>query len=738
MGRYTKIGMDIVRTLFFAIDAAIYRIIVIMYNLMSELAGVSFLGAETMDAFAARIYLFVGIFVLFRMAFALINNFINPDSFYDSKTGGGQILKRLMIALVLLVFTPTIFQMAFRLQYIVLQQNVIGAVIMGSSHNQAAFADAGNAVSVTIFEGFFYPATDGDGNLICSITGDRQFKSVASAYEVLYSTNSSGAPGFRSYQYCYHYSFFLSTVAGGFAAWIMLIFAIDIAVRAAKLAVLQLIAPLPIISYVDPKKGEKIFNNWVSESVSTYLDLFMRLIALFTGVFLITQISSFGFFQYDEFGNLTDGSDLSAFVKMVAVIGILLFANRLPDLIYGIFGIKKPEGFTLNPIKKVRDGMPKPVKSLGNRLGAAGLSAAAHHIRQKTEIGELDKKKDALKIRELENSKGRNMALGAFRGFSNGADGILRGTERANDIRNKRTNPINKKTYSYQMELMDKATDVLGIKTDEGTSEMLKTEKIKKSALKSAKQTEYEQLSRLIREKTPSQFQTDISGVISNDVTEYYDKDGKPVIGIKPVSDDELNALKTDIANKIETKFRAQKTVATDELSSYQNKYSTKKQEVSKVEKEISDLRTAGLESTRRYEAIKDEIAKEKELLQKIDPSARPEKQKIIDELNKKSGELRSEMEQLKTEITDKTDDRKELKQQLFSLEEKAAESNRMLNTVKAEEEREIETLKSQIDSLAQTQRKMSDTYKESRELAAQIVKIEKVQSLAKSKGKDS
>ena len=52
---------------------------------------------------------------------------------------------------------------------------------------------------------------------------------------------------------------------------ILLSFTIDVAVRAVKLAVLRLIAPIPIISYMDPKGSkDSAFNSWVKTLTSTY------------------------------------------------------------------------------------------------------------------------------------------------------------------------------------------------------------------------------------------------------------------------------------------------------------------------------------------------------------------------------------------------------------------------------------------------------------------------------------
>ena len=58
---------------------------------------------------------------------------------------------------------------------------------------------------------------------------------------------------------------------------IMLFFTVDVAIRAIKLGILRIIAPIPIISYVDPKSAKDgSFNNWLKALISTFAELFIK------------------------------------------------------------------------------------------------------------------------------------------------------------------------------------------------------------------------------------------------------------------------------------------------------------------------------------------------------------------------------------------------------------------------------------------------------------------------------
>ena len=86
------------------------------------------------------------------------------------------------------------------------------------------------------------------------------------------------------------------TIIGGFVfslvmGIIVLGFTVDVAVRSIKLAVLRIIAPVPIISYITPgAEKDGAFGNWVKTLTSTYLDLFIRLAVISFGAYIIVML----------------------------------------------------------------------------------------------------------------------------------------------------------------------------------------------------------------------------------------------------------------------------------------------------------------------------------------------------------------------------------------------------------------------------------------------------------------
>lgn len=139
--------------------------------------------------------------------------------------------------------------------------------------------------------------------------------------------------------YVFSYMPFISMVVPLVFVFILLSFTIDVAVRAVKLAVLRLIAPIPIISYMDPKGSkDSAFNSWVKTLTSTYLDLFIRLAAVYFAIFLIQDMITNGVV-------INHGHGVIGAISLILIwIGIFVFAKQAPKFIKDVLGLKGDSG----------------------------------------------------------------------------------------------------------------------------------------------------------------------------------------------------------------------------------------------------------------------------------------------------------------------------------------------------------------------------------------------------------
>ena len=356
---------DILRGLFFSLDKIIYGLVKSVYELFIQLTNVTVLSVDTTNKFAQRIYLIVGFVMLFKLSFSLIKWFANPESVSDNQGGAGKVVTNIIISLIMLVSVPTVFNIAYRIQSIVVEENVLGELILGADkENSDTAADyyrnGGDTIATSIFKGFFRPAdlneTDGDNDEWVSIKSMNDFNSDMATEKKEGDKDS----------YAYDYSYLISTIAGLFTLWVTLSFCFDVAVRSVKLIFLQLLAPVPILSYIDPK-SKKTFDSWLSSCIKTYMG-----VLIFFIVFVISEMTAGkGILTLYKPGTNDKASDLGLFATAFIIMGLLLFVKKASEFIEEAFGLKG-EKFELNPLKKA-----KSVPGLTRGTSALGAGAAA-------------------------------------------------------------------------------------------------------------------------------------------------------------------------------------------------------------------------------------------------------------------------------------------------------------------------------------------------------------------------
>lgn len=147
--------------------------------------------------------------------------------------------------------------------------------------------------------------------------------------------------GWGGERYAYNYLFGFSTIVGILFVIIIVSFTVDAVIRVFKLAILRLIAPIPIISYIDPKT-ESTFQNWVKILGKTFADLFVRLAIINFVIFFIRE------FGTNSLGVTVAGNGLvGVFSKIFIYLGLLMFAKEAPKFIADSLGIKDTGKFKL-------------------------------------------------------------------------------------------------------------------------------------------------------------------------------------------------------------------------------------------------------------------------------------------------------------------------------------------------------------------------------------------------------
>ena len=162
--------------------------------------------------------------------------------------------------------------------------------------------------------------------------------------------------------YVFLFDWLWSLFVGVIVLIIFVGFTVDIAIRSIKLAILRLLAPIPAISYIDPKSAKDgMFASWVKALTSTYLDLFLRLAIVYFVIFLIQDMIVNGIIINTATGVV------GVFSFIFIVIGLLLFAKMAPKFITDALGLK---GAMSNI------GLSGILGGAGALVGGAGLAGA--------------------------------------------------------------------------------------------------------------------------------------------------------------------------------------------------------------------------------------------------------------------------------------------------------------------------------------------------------------------------
>lgn len=405
--------LTLMRTFFFALDNIVYNFIPKVYDLLLMIARTSPLSQADIAGVADRIYKFLAIFMVFKVTLSLITYVVNPDEFSDKTKGVSKLAQNAIVSLCVLILTPYIFSYAYQLQSMILEDNALGTLVFGEE--KSAFNKAGEEMAFITLSAFFSPDASLEGLNECTVitknvVGDKtSFNQSCSGLDSNYDPLSTeiglykktinneenfsqttlknyvaGVEGkslgmmFRKEMaiasdkdknYIMDYQWLISTAVGVIILLLLVTYCMDIAVRSIKLAFLQLIAPIPVISYIDPKSGKDgLFKKWYETCFKTYLSLFIRLLVIYLAVYIISIVSDLQFVDV-----ITGEYQTGLLIKVFIIIGALMFAKQLPEILKGL-GIKLDgDGkFFLNPLKKFEE------QALGGKriTGAAGALTA--------------------------------------------------------------------------------------------------------------------------------------------------------------------------------------------------------------------------------------------------------------------------------------------------------------------------------------------------------------------------
>ena len=363
--------MSIIYSVLLLIDGVIYDFICYIYEIFYALADINIFSDTTYDKITTKLYVILGLVMMFALAYSLLKAVINPDDYAKGEQSINKLIPNVIISLAIIVVLPTVFEFAMNFQHAVLTSNTIYDFILSDgeadSTSTAVTVEPGRETAFYTFSAFFYPSEEfcssEEGGGITDLNeckenvksnGDKWYWPPSWGNEEislaqLDSSILSGEASFRNYTQFSDavaeneasYTLIVSTVAGIFILYVLLNFCFDMAVRVIKLAFYQLIAPIPVICRILPGgKFKDTFNTWVKQIVSIYLEVFIRIFIMALSVFLIDLVVDYmtgtGATNINsQLGNI--GFVQRLIIQALLIMAVIIFMKQAPKLIGDLF-----------------------------------------------------------------------------------------------------------------------------------------------------------------------------------------------------------------------------------------------------------------------------------------------------------------------------------------------------------------------------------------------------------------
>lgn len=391
--------VDFLRTVLADIDGLVFSLLGWVIEGIFNLSTLN-VNTEFVKTLYTRVYVLLSVFMVFKLSFSFLKYLVSPDAMTDKEQGVGKLVGRIVTMIVMLIVFPIVaFQgissMGNRTILQILQDGVITTlprVILGTgikentndegSASKFNVKTNGEQLALSMLKSFYYPSvcpggaaedekyasacneyfSGGTGSVEMEVTtssvwsGTKGITEIDSISDFKKSVNEyiSGADG---KPYAWRYMWPLTTITGILLIVVMLGISIDVATRAFKLLILEVMAPVPIMSYIDPKASKDgSFSTWLKSFVSTYVDLFVKL----GSVYLVLLLAS-ALFNDQLFGKINLKGLSWLYVRVFLVIGLFQFAKNAPKFIKDALGIKDSGG-----------GFMDSLKTLGAAAGLAG------------------------------------------------------------------------------------------------------------------------------------------------------------------------------------------------------------------------------------------------------------------------------------------------------------------------------------------------------------------------------
>lgn len=332
------------------IDGVVYSLVAYSYKVFMLMAQLNFnVVYAWVSPLIDRIKAIIMVLIMFKLGYSLIQYMINPDKLSDNTIGGAALLKNIAWCSALLISYTFIFSVMNELSLLIIgvpkgyefttlkeiadvttdgQENDAGLIARFIFGTQADdIGDFGKYLATTTLQVFLH----GKDNQTSAVENvySRQLNEDINSFDLTKITDVVSELD-KTVEYKYP---IISTAMAIYLIWSIVKLSIEIGVRMFKLIVLQIMAPVAIVSIIDKGFNAKPWKAFVDTYWKTWIDAFIRVGSLFLVTAFISKFWTDRSALFPEVDGFT-----RYIVLLIVIFAAYRFAQLLPKFIDGIFG----------------------------------------------------------------------------------------------------------------------------------------------------------------------------------------------------------------------------------------------------------------------------------------------------------------------------------------------------------------------------------------------------------------
>ena len=327
------------------IDGGIYQLVSYAFNLFLLMCSVNYnsiagLASNLIDNLKAVIM----VLVVYKLGISLLQYMIKPE---EAKSNGSKIVVNIFITAALLISYNFIFSVFNELGMLIMGNptnypyttlSTIADVTASDADNKGLIMrfvfgadseeinDVGDFLAFSTMSIFLhdYGNEESSSNLqneICNDEGKCDFSKMV---------NLNGDIG-QTVEF--HWG--ISSLVGIFLVYSIVKSAIQIGIRMFKLLILQILAPVAIITIIKDGTKSSTFKKFISTYFSVFIEAFVRMLTM---LIIVVFVCKFFVNKADFFGSLSaEGGWVNFLITVVLVIAAFKFAGDIPKFIGQLF-----------------------------------------------------------------------------------------------------------------------------------------------------------------------------------------------------------------------------------------------------------------------------------------------------------------------------------------------------------------------------------------------------------------